>query len=76
MFTDFRIQMTLTLPSEGVRRSSWVFWIAGDALRTKMAFPPEKSFGKNSENVDEKIQNSKNQQKSTTNRKSNFNDFQ
>ena len=76
MLTDFPIQMALTLPSEGVRRSSWVFWIAGDALRTKMAFPPEKSFGKISENFDEKITNSKKQQKSTKNRKSNFNDFQ
>ena len=62
MFTDFRIQMALTLPPEGVRRSSWVFWIAGDALRTKMAFPPEKSFGFFFGKKVEKIKNNKNHQ--------------
>ena len=32
-----------------------MFWKAGDALRTKMAFPPEKSFGENFKNKNEKI---------------------
>ena len=36
-----------------------MFWKAGDAKRTKMAFPPEKSFGKVSEIVDEKNKNKK-----------------
>ena len=36
--------MAITSQPGGVRRSSWVFWKAEDALRTKMAFPPEKSF--------------------------------
>ena len=30
---------------EGVEWGSWVFWKAGDALRTKMAFLPEKNRG-------------------------------
>ena len=49
-----RTQMTITLLPEGVRRSSWVFWKAGDALRTKMAFPPEKKEGKFPKVFDEK----------------------
>ena len=31
-------KIEISQPSEGVRRSSWVFWIATDALRTKMTF--------------------------------------
>ena len=39
-----------------------MFWKAGDALRTKMAFPPEKSFGENFKNKNEKMKNFKKKQ--------------
>ena len=38
----------------GLRRSSWVFWKAGDALRTQMAFLSEKRFWEKILNKNEK----------------------
>ena len=50
--------MKISQASEGVGRSSWVFCKAGDAKRTKMAFPPEKSFGKTCGNSEGKSKKS------------------
>ena len=58
-------KIEISQPSEGVRRSSWVFWKAGDALHTKIAFLPEKNIGEVLRKLEESSRRPKNQHKIT-----------